>query len=70
MTAKEFWEKRRRNPYEQDQEPNLFNRPFCNRFQWAIYFYVIKAKKNLYVDGRSIDIAYLEKYPAYFGEAL
>jgi hypothetical protein len=70
MTAKEFWEKRRRNPYEQDQDPNLVNRPFWNRFQWAIYFDVIKAKKNLYVDVRSIDTAYMEKDPAYFGEAL
>src|SRR5215216_5926550 len=70
MTAKEFWEKRRRDPYEQDQEPNLVNRPFWNRFQWAIDFDVIKAKKNLYVDVRSIDIAYMEKDPEYFGEAL
>ena len=32
MIAKEFWDKRRRNPYEEDQEPNLVNRPFWNRF--------------------------------------
>ena len=31
---------------------------------------MLKAKKNLYVDVRSIDIAYLEKDRAYFGEAL
>ena len=55
LTAKEFWERRRRNPYAEDQEPNLVNRPFWNRFQFAIYFDVIKAKKNLYVDVRSID---------------
>ena len=70
MTAKEFWEKRRRDPYEQDQEPNLVNRPFWNRFQWAIHFDVLKAKKNLYVDVRSISIAYMETDPEYFGEAL
>ena len=28
MTSKEFWDRRRRNPYEEDQEPNLVNRPF------------------------------------------
>ena len=32
MTAKEFWERRRRNPYVEDQEPTLVNRPFWNRF--------------------------------------
>ena len=31
---------------------------------------MIKAKKNLYVDVRPIDTAYMEKDPAYFGEAL
>ena len=55
MTAKEFWAKRRCNPYEEDQDPTLVNRPFWNRFQFAIYFDVIKAKKNLYVDVRSIN---------------
>ena len=68
MTAKEFWEKRRRNPYEADQDPTLVNRPFWNRFQFAIYFDVIKAKKNLY-DVRSIDTDAMEKDPEYFGEA-
>ena len=33
MSAKEFWAKRRRNPYAEDQEPSLVNRPFWNRFQ-------------------------------------
>ena len=70
MTAKEFWVKRRRNPYEEDQDPTLVNRPFWNRFQFAIYFDVIKAKKNLYVDVRSIDTDAMEKDPEYFGEAL
>ena len=32
MNNKEFWEKRRRNPYAVDQEPTLVNRPFWNRF--------------------------------------
>ena len=32
MSAKEFWEKRRCNPYEVAQEPALVNRPFWNRF--------------------------------------
>ena len=70
MTNKEFWEKRRRNPYAVDQEPTLVNRPFWNRFQFAIYFDVIKAKKNLFVDVRSIDTDAMEKDPEYFGEAL
>ena len=70
MIAKEFWEKHRRNPYEVDQDPTLVNRPFWNRFQFAIYFDVIKAKKNLYVDVRSIDTDAMEKDPEYFGEAL
>ena len=70
MTNKEFWEKRHRNPYEVDQEPTLVNRLFWNRFQFAIYFDVIKAKKNLYVDVRSIDTDAMEKDPEYFGEAL
>lgn len=70
MTAKEFWEKRRRKPYEVDQDPTLVNRPFWNRFQFAINFDVIKAKKNLYIDVRSIDTDAMEKDPEYFGEAL
>ena len=70
MIANEFWERHRRNPYAEDQEPSLVNRPFWNRFQWTIYFDVIKVKKNLYVNVCSIDIAYMEKDPAYFGEAL
>ena len=70
MTTKEFWERRRRNPYAEDQEPTLVNRPFRNHFQYDIFFDVIKAKKSLYVDVRSIDISYMEKDPAYFGEAL
>ena len=70
MTAKEFWERRRRNPYEVDQEPTLVNRPFWNRFQFAIYFDVIKVKKNLFVDVRSIDTDAVEKDTEYFGEAL
>ena len=70
LTAKEFLERRRRNPYAEDQEPTLVNRPFWNRFQFSIYFDVIKAKKNLYVDVCSIDTDYMEKDPEYFGEAL
>ena len=70
MTNKEFWEKRRRNPYAVDQEPTLVNRPFWNRFQFAIYFDVIKAKKNLFVDVHSIDTDAMEKDQEYFGEAL
>ena len=70
MNAKEFWERRQRNPYAEDQEPTLVNRPFWNRFQYAIYFYVIKSKKNLYVDVRTIDIDFMEKDLAYFGDAL
>ena len=31
-TAKEFWARRPRNPYEEDQDPTLVNRPFWNRF--------------------------------------
>ena len=69
-SAKEFWERRRRNPYAEDQEPNLINRSFWNCFQFAIYFDVIKAKKNLYVDVRSIDMDAMENDPEYFGEAL
>ena len=30
MTAKEFWAKHRRNPYEEDQDPTLVNCPFWN----------------------------------------
>ena len=70
MTTKEFWAKCHRDPYEEDQDPALVNRPFWNRFQFAIYFDVIKAKKNLYVDVRSIDTDAIEKDPEYFGEAL
>ena len=70
MTAKEFWAKRRCNPYEEDQDRTLVNRPFWNRFQFSIYFDVIKAKKNLYVDVCSIDMDAMEKDPEYFGEAL
>ena len=70
LSAKEFWERRRRNPYAGDQEPNFVNRPFWNRFQFAIYFDVIKAKKNLFVSVRSIDTDAMEKDPEYFGEAL
>ena len=55
MNAKEFWARHRRNPYVEDQEPTLVNRPFWNHFQFAIFFDVIKAKKNLYVDVRSIN---------------
>ena len=70
LSAKKFWERHRRNPYAEDQEPNFANRPFWNRFQFAIYFDVIKAKKNLYVDVRCIDTDAMEKDPEYFGEAL
>ena len=58
------------NPYVEDQEPTLVNRPFWNRFQFAIFFDVLKAKKNLYVDVRSIDMDAMENDPEYFGEAL
>ena len=61
---------RRCNQYAQDQDPALVNRPFWNQFQFSVFFDVLKAKKNLYVDGCSIDISYLEKDRAYFGEAL
>ena len=70
MTSKEFWESRRCNPYVEDQEPTLVNRLFWNRFKFAIFFDVIKAKKNLYDDVRSIDTDTMEKDPEYFGEAL
>ena len=55
MCSKEFRDRRRRNPYEEDQEPNLVNRLFWNRFQYATYFDVIKAKKNLFVNVHSIN---------------
>ena len=35
LSAKKFWERHRRNPYAEDQEPNFANRPFWNRFQFA-----------------------------------
>ena len=70
MTAKEFWAKRHRNPSEEDQDPTLVNRPLWNHFQFAIYFDVIKAKKNLYVDVCSIDTDPMEKDPEFFGKAL
>ena len=69
MNAKEFWARRRRNPYEVDQEPTLVNYPFWNCFQFAIFFDVLKAKKDLYVDVRSIDTDHMEQDPEYFGEA-
>ena len=31
---------------------------------------ILKGKKNLYVDAKSIDLLHMEKDPAYFGEAL
>ena len=43
LSAKEFWERRRRNPYAEDLEPTLVNHLFWNRFQFAIFFDVIKA---------------------------
>ena len=70
MQAKEFWERRCRNPYEADQDPTLVNRPFWNRFQFAIFFDVLKAMKNLYVNVHSIDTEHMENDPDYFGEAL
>ena len=70
MPPKEFWARRRRNPYEVDQDPTLVNRPFWNRFQFAIFFDVLKAKKNLYVNVHSIDTEHMENDPDYFGEAL
>ena len=70
MSSKEFWDRRRRNPYEEDQESNLVNRPFWNRFQYATYFDVIKAKKNLFVNVHSINMDAMEKDPDYFGDAL
>ena len=69
MNAKDLWTRRRRNPYVEDQEPTLVNRPFWNHFQFAIFFDVLNAKKNLYVNVRSIDTDYMEKDPEYFGEA-
>lgn len=70
MSSKEFWDRRRRNPYEEDQEPNLVNRPLWNRFQYATYFDVIKAKKNLFFIVHSINTDAMEKDPEYFGDAL
>ena len=70
MNAKELWARCRRNPYVEDLEPTLVNRPFWNRFQFAIFFDVLKAKKNLYVNVHSIDTDHMEKDPEYFGEAL
>ena len=70
MSSKEFWDRRRRNPYEEDQESNLVNRPFCNWFQYATYFDVIKSKKNLFVNVHSINTDAMEKDPEYFGDAL
>ena len=39
-------------------------------FSFPSIFDVIKAKKNLYVDVRSIDTDAMEKDPEYFGKAL
>ena len=60
MPPKEFWARRRRNLYEVDQDPTLVNRPFWNRFQFAIFFDVLKAKKNFYVNVHSIDTDHME----------
>ena len=70
MPPKEFWARRSRNPYEEDQDPTLVNHPFWNRIQFSIFFDVLKAKKNLYVNVHSIDTEHMENDPDYFGEAL
>ena len=70
LSAKEFCIFRRRNPYRNEQDPSLVNRPFWTKHQRSIYLDVLKGKKNLFVSVRSIDLAHLRKDPKYFGEAL
>ncbi|KAE8785899.1 hypothetical protein D1007_40327 [Hordeum vulgare] len=70
MSLKEFWAFRHCNPYGRPKEPSFVNRPFWTREQTFINMDVVKAKKNLYVDAMSIDLAHLEKDPAYYGEAI
>ena len=70
MSAKEFEEFRIRNPYRRPQDAAFVGRPFWNKEQYLIYVDILKAKKNLFVNVKSIDVTHMEKDPAYFGEAL
>ena len=70
MKQNEYWQYRERNPYCRPQDAALVGRPFWNRDQSLVYFDRIKAKKNLFVKTKSINIEHMEKDRAYFGEAL
>ena len=58
------------NPYQGVQGGALVGRPFWKKEQSLIYVDILKAKKNLFVVVKSIDITLMEKDPAYFGEAV
>ena len=68
MSGKEFSAFRMRNPYCHPQDEALVGRPFWTKEQSLIYVDILKAKKNLFVVVKSIDIDRMEKDHAYFGE--
>ena len=70
MTTKEFEVFRVRNLYHRAQDEALVGCPFWTKDQSLIYLDILKAKKNLFVTVKSIDVSRMEKDTAYFGEAL
>ena len=70
MSGKEFSAFRMWNPYPCAQDDAIVGHPFWTKEQSLIYMDILKAKKNLFVNVKSIDVTHMEKDPAYFGEAL
>ena len=69
LKQNEYWQYCEENPYLLPQDPSLVGSPFWNKDQSLVYFDRLKARKNLFVKTKSINLAYMEKYQANFGEA-
>ena len=70
QTAKKFVLFGQHNPYRRPRDKAFVGRPFWTKEQYLICVYMLKVKKNLFVDVKSIDILHMEKDLAYFGEGL
>ena len=69
MKQNEYWQYREQNPYLLPQDPSLVGTLFWTKDQALVYYERLKGRKNLFVKTKSINMAHMEKYHAYFGEA-
>ena len=69
LSLKEYATYRKVNPYRLPQDPELVGTQFWNKSKFAVFYDVLKTRKNLYVSNvKTVSLEYMRADLPYFGE--